>query len=103
MITNKNKTKTIEKHISWDCMGKFNSITCNSNQKWNNKICQYECKSYRYVKKDYSWNPRACICDSGKYLKIIGDDLKLYVMKLYMLLILYLQKWKIIWLQVMCQ
>ena len=77
MITNKNKAKTIEKHISCYCMGKFNSITCNSNQKQNNKICQYECKSYRYAKKDYSWNPRTCICESGKYLKTIGDDLKI--------------------------
>ena len=32
-ITNKNKAKTMTKYISWDCKCKFNSTTCNSNQK----------------------------------------------------------------------
>ena len=27
-------------HVSCDCKCKLNSITCNSNQKWNNKTCQ---------------------------------------------------------------
>ena len=25
---------------------KLNSITCNSNQKWNDETCQCECKNY---------------------------------------------------------
>ena len=62
MITNKNKAKIRKKHISYDCKCKFNSTSCNSNQKWNNKICQYKCKSYHKCKKDYSWNPSTCIC-----------------------------------------
>ena len=37
MIANKNEAKTMTKHLSWDCKCKFNSTTCNSNQKWNNK------------------------------------------------------------------
>ena len=40
MITNKNETKTISKHISCDCKCKFKSTACNLNQKWNNKTCQ---------------------------------------------------------------
>ena len=24
--------------------------------------CQCECKNYQKCKKDYSWNPSACIC-----------------------------------------
>ena len=40
MITNKNEAKTMTKHILWDCKWKSNSTTCNSNQKWNNKLCQ---------------------------------------------------------------
>ena len=32
-ITNKNEAKAITKHISCDCKCKFNSATCNSNQK----------------------------------------------------------------------
>ena len=30
-----------------------NSTTYNSNQKWNNKSCQCECKNYRKCKKYY--------------------------------------------------
>ena len=37
MIENRNKTKTMRKHISCDCKWKFNSTTCSLNQKWNNK------------------------------------------------------------------
>ena len=46
MITNKNEAKAMTEHISCDCKCKFNSTTCNSNQKWNNKTCQCECKNY---------------------------------------------------------
>ena len=51
MITNKNEAKTMTKHISNNCKCKFNSTTCNSNQKWNNKTCQCECKNYGKSKK----------------------------------------------------
>ena len=61
------------KHTSCDCKCKFNSTTCNSNQKWNNKTCQCECKNYRKCKKDYSWNPNTSICENSKYLKSIAD------------------------------
>ena len=37
MITNKNEGKTMAKRILFDSKYKFNSITCNSNQKWNNE------------------------------------------------------------------
>ena len=37
MITNSNEIKVMAKYISYDCKWKFNSISCNSNQKWNNK------------------------------------------------------------------
>ena len=39
------------KRISCDCKCKFSSTACNSNQKWNNKIGQYECKNYLKCKK----------------------------------------------------
>ena len=45
MIRNKNEAKAMAEHISCDCKCKFNSAICNSNQKWNNKTCQYECKN----------------------------------------------------------
>ena len=61
MITNKTEAKTMTKHISCNCKCKLNSTTCNSNQKWNNKTCQRDCKSCRTCKNDCRWNPSACI------------------------------------------
>ena len=52
ILRNKNEAKTMTKHISCDCKCKFNSTTCNSNQKWNNKTFQCECKNYRTRKKE---------------------------------------------------
>ena len=60
-------------HISCDYKRKLNSATCNSNQKWNNKACQFECKNYQKCKEDYSWNPSTYICENIKYL-ISGAD-----------------------------
>ena len=56
-------------HISCDCKCKFNSTTCNSQQKWNNKTSQCEFKNYHKFEKDYSLNPSICICGKGKYLE----------------------------------
>ena len=53
---------------------KFNSTTCNSNQKWNKK-CQCECLNvwiYHKCGKDNSWNPSTCICENSKYLKSVA-------------------------------
>ena len=44
MIANKNEAKTTTTHVSYDCKCKFNSATCNSNQKWNNKISHVNVK-----------------------------------------------------------
>ena len=46
MTTKKNGAKSIAKQISCDFKCKFNSNTCNSNQKQNNEICQCEYKIY---------------------------------------------------------
>ena len=73
MITNKNEAKAMTEHISCDCKCKFNSTTCNSNQKWNNKICKCECKNYSTCKKGYSWNPSTCVFENSKYLRSIGN------------------------------
>ena len=51
MITNKKEAKPMTQHILCDYKCKFNSITCKSNQKWNNKTCQCECKNYLKWKK----------------------------------------------------
>ena len=77
IITRINKGKTLVKHILCDCKCKYNSTTCNSNQKWNNKTGQCECKNYRKYKNDYSWNPNTCACENSRYLKSIADDSKI--------------------------
>ena len=74
MITNKDETKAMTEHISRDCKCKFNSTTCNSKQKLNNKTCPYEYKGYRKCEKDYSWNPSTRIYENSKYLKNVGDS-----------------------------
>ena len=74
MITIINKAKTLIKHTSCDCKCKFNSITCNPNQKWNSNTCQRKCKKHCMCKK-YSWNFRICICENSRYLKSIIDTL----------------------------
>ena len=51
MITNKYENKTTTKHISSDCKWKFNSTTCNSNQKENNKLVNMNVKIIVHVKK----------------------------------------------------
>ena len=73
MTANKDEAKAITEHISCDCKCKFNSTSCNSNQKWNNKTCQCECKTYQKCEKDYSWNPSTCICEKSKNLKKVAD------------------------------
>ena len=73
MITNKDEAKAMTEHISCDCACKFNSTTCNSNQKWNKKTFYCECKNYHRCEKDYSWNPSMCIRENSKYLKSVAD------------------------------
>ena len=41
----------------------------------NNKTCQCDCKIFSKCKKDYSLNPRTCICENSKYLKSLADTL----------------------------
>ena len=53
-ITNRNKAKTLVKHVLCDCECQFNSATWKSNQKWNNETCQCECRNNRTCEKDYS-------------------------------------------------
>ena len=77
MITGINGAKTFVKHLSCDSKCKFDSKACNSNPKWNNERCQYECKNYQTCEEEYSWNPSASIWENGKYLKSVADDSKI--------------------------
>ena len=62
----------------------------NSNQKYNKKTCQCECKTYRTCKKDCIWNPRTCTCENSNYLKSINNTSAFeYVIKSYLLWVLH--------------
>ena len=50
MLTNKNEAKTMKK-IFFHVIVNANSTICNSDQKWDNKTCQCECKNCRKCKK----------------------------------------------------
>ena len=97
MVTNKNEAKTVAKHISCDCKYKFDGTTCNSNQKWNNKSCSYKSKNYhacqRIVKKMIVGT---CVYENDKYLKSIADTSMITCDEVFLLWILYQQKWQIL-------
>ena len=61
IITEKNESKTLTKHISCECKGKFDDKKWNSNQKWNNDKCRSGCKKH-ICEKVYIWNPATCSC-----------------------------------------
>lgn len=44
MIKSINESKTLKKHISYECRWDFNSRKCNSREKWNKDKYQCECK-----------------------------------------------------------
>ena len=74
MITGKNESKTLTKHISCECKCRFDEIKCISNQWWNNDKCRCESKKHYICEIDYVWGPATCNCENGKYLASIMDD-----------------------------
>ena len=52
MITRKNESKILTKHIRGECKCKFHGRKCNINQKWNNDKCRCECKRHNKWGKD---------------------------------------------------
>ena len=65
------------KHGSCVCKYKLNSVTCDSNQNWNNKTCQYECRNYRACKKDLVGILLHVFMRINKVYKKYADDLKI--------------------------
>ena len=74
MITWVNKSKTLTKHISCKCKGKFDGRKGNSNQWWNKDKYRCECQKYHICGKDYIRNPDACSWENRKYFASIIDD-----------------------------
>ena len=75
MITTINTARILIKHISCDCNFKFDSISCNANQKCN-EICQCECENYRISTKIIV---ATCNCENSRYLKSnINESLIVY-------------------------
>ena len=73
MITGLNESKTLTRHILYECKCKFDGRKCNSNQWSNNDKCQCEREKHQICEKDYIWNPATCSCKNGKYLASITD------------------------------
>ena len=77
IITGRNESKILSKHVSCECKCKFDGIKCNSNQKWNNDKCWNGCKNpeeHNACEKDYIWNHATCSCENGKYLASTIDN-----------------------------
>ena len=77
MITGINESKTLTNYVLCKYECKFNTITCNSNQKWSRYKCRCECKNtkkHRVCEKAYIWNPATCSCEKGKYVTGIIDN-----------------------------
>ena len=53
IIAGINKSKILTKHVSCECKCKFDGWKCNSDQKWNNNKCWFECQKYHIYEKDY--------------------------------------------------
>ena len=47
MITGISESKTLAKHILFECKCIFHGRICNSNPKWNNEKCCCECKTQK--------------------------------------------------------
>ena len=73
MIKGINESKTLARHISCECICKFDGRKCNSRQKWSNDRYKHECKkpkTHLACEKDYIWNPSTCACKCDKDCKI---------------------------------
>ena len=51
MITGINESKTLTKHISYECKYRFDGRKCNSDQWWNNNNVDVCVENDMYVKK----------------------------------------------------
>ena len=47
MITGKNESKTLIKHISCECEYRFDGRKCNLNHNWSSSKCRCECKDQK--------------------------------------------------------
>ena len=61
-----NESKPLTKHVAWVCKCKFDCRKCNSNQKWNRDLCQFDCKN----KKNIVY-PSICACEC--------DNIEIYI------------------------
>ena len=74
MITGIIESKTLTKHISYECKCKLDGRNCNLDQWWENDKCWCQCKKRHVYEKYYVWNLDTCYCEDGKYLASIITD-----------------------------
>ena len=78
MITRKNESKVLSKHILCIYKYKFSNVICNLMRKRNRDKCQCQCKKRIKLicKIGYACNPTTCSCETY-YLENIIDDLSI--------------------------
>ena len=74
MVTGINESKTLIKHISFDCKCKFDRKKCNSDQCQNKDKFRCECEKHHICEKESVSNPSTYIFENGKYLASTMDD-----------------------------
>ena len=77
MIAGISKSKILKKHIPCKCRCQFDGRKDNSNQKWNNNKCKFDCenlKKHNVYKKNYIWNPATYSYENSKYVGSVIDD-----------------------------
>ena len=100
MISNKNEAKALVKHISSDCKCKFNSKTCNSNQN-GIKHVYVNVKIIVSAKKIIAGILAHVFVRIASIKNVLLMIQRSRVIKLYMLCILYQQKWQILYQQML--
>ena len=84
IITGRNESKTLTKHILCDCKCKIDGRRFNSDHWCDNVNVNVKVENVMYVKKKFSWNPATLSCENGKYLASIMDDLTIMCDEIYM-------------------
>ena len=74
MVRGINESKTLIKHISFDCKCKFDRKKRNSDQCQNKDKFRCECEKHHICEKESVSNPSTCIFENGKYLASTMDD-----------------------------
>ena len=101
MITNKNESKTMVKHVSYDWKCKFNNTICNWNQNVITKHVNVNVKIIVNAKDIIVGILAHLFLRTASIYRVFLMIQNLCVMKLHMLWILHQQKWQVLYQQML--